>query len=640
MRIPRDPFNRKVQDDAMFEALRNTANTAIYLDTSSLVWMYRLALGARTEFIEWATTGLLSGKLHVPVWALHELHKHRRSIDTLFPARPKVKAVEAELRFLTEAASLFVDDTLAISKAFVDRKQYLEFLEKAKNDLSRALGLLKDVKVSKVENQLLPFFESSSLTSSLPDFTELQKEFSARSEGRVPPGYQDSSKKGDLGHVGGDGANRYGDFVFWKEILAHAKSDEAIRKIIIVTHDRKPDWVFGPDQFIDYDGKLCANNGSPKVVTCPHPTLAHEAASVANIDELYIVTIPQLIQLISTHGDAKEVQQLARAVQIEQQAEDERAAGAETPQAVESDTAPSPESAVKDDVEAADEAVAEVEVEPVPPAIDANVQVPAPQSEIAECLNALSHEALADAEYQAIGGDGTPDSIIRALKTYNWYRQNPAISGVSSAVADEKSTHEQIFILGRNVYQAACGNSNSAMQLMEGLDDFLRRKPFPRGEIFFAGLLFEAYFNSHGLVRASPKSDYLVPLFISAMTPRFADVTSWFRGKISAYAGNFVRLPGDGPPTDIFEITEVDGHVSDIRLRGMSVVRAADPVFDSSSLPSNCTDLKLKQEIASHFATVEAYVTLAPPLNEKRDLSHLAFITWAPDTDVVFPPRP
>ena len=138
----------------------------------------------------------------------------------------------------------------------------------------------------------------------------------------------------------------------------------------------------------------------------------------------------------------------------------------------------------------------------------------------------------------------------------------------------------------------------------------------------------------------APKSDYLVPLFISAATLRFADVTSWFREKISAYVGNFVRLPGDGPPSDLFEITEVDGRISDIRLRGMSVVRAADLAFDLDSLPSNCTDRKLKQEVASHFATAEAYVTLAPRLTEVQDLSHLAFITWAPGTDVAFPPRP
>lgn len=77
-------------------------------------------------------------------------------------------------------------------------------------DVTRALGLLKDIEVAKIEKQIIPFFESISLSTKLKKFSVLQGEFMARSEGRVPPGYRDTNKKGDSGTIGGDGSNRFG----------------------------------------------------------------------------------------------------------------------------------------------------------------------------------------------------------------------------------------------------------------------------------------------------------------------------------------------------------------------------------------------------------------------------------------------
>jgi hypothetical protein len=246
---------------------------------------------------------------------------------------------------------------------------------------------------------------------------------------------------------------------------------------------------------------------------------------------------------------------------------------------------------------------------------------------------------LADAAYQAVGAEGTPDHIIRALKSYNWYRQNPVVSAVPGAIMDENSTNEQIFVLGRNVYQAACGNSNSAVQLVESLESFVRRFPSPKAEIFVAGLVFEAYFDSHGQIRDRPKGEHLMPLFIVAGAPRFADVIYWFRGKVAGNQEKFIRLPGDGPPADAFDVLEEDGSITDIQLRGMSLVHGTDPEYDWNALPEDATERDPKREIADHFATLEGYVSLAPHIPEPSDLSHLKFIEWGTGTEVTFPPR-
>lgn len=637
MIIPRDPFDRKAQDTLIAETLAKAENTAIYLDTSSLVWMYRLSHGARVEFIEWATIGSLKGKVHIPAWALHELHKHRGSMDTLFPARSKVGAVERELQSLTEAASLFVDDKLAGAKSFSDRAQYLKFLDDSKSNLVRALKVLKDVDVSKVEEHLIPFFESSALNAISPELGTLQSEFLARSEGRIPPGYKDAKKKGDDGQVGGDGANRFGDFAFWKEILLHATSNST-SKVIIITHDAKPDWVFAPQRYIDYNSKIYPNSAKPKLVTCPHPTLSTEASSVAGVKELYILTIPQLIQLISTHGEAKDVQKLAEAVQIEQEASDARSEDKPSEKGPTEIISGGSEEFMPDegvDDHSAGESVPDsdlgIESQPF---TEPNATS---DSETIELLNSLSAAAIADADYEALGGGDTPDSIIRQLKSYDWYQQNPAVRRISASISNEETTPDQVFILARNLYQAACGNSSSAMRMMDGLETFLKGKPAPIGELFFAGLLFEAYFDASGNLRSAPKGDYLKPLFISAETERFEEEVRWLRERISADVEKFIRLPGDGNSPDIYSLVEDDGKVIDIQYRGVSLVETGDDEFGFDELPRKCSERRLKEEIASHFATLEGYVSFGPTWTDEKKLSHLKFISWGPRTNIQFP---
>lgn len=402
--------------------------------------------------------------------------------------------------------------------------------------------------------------------------------------------------------------------------------------IVVITHDQKDDWVYSPERFVDYDGRTLPNNSRQKVVTCLHPTLCHEAETQAEVTELYIAMIPQLIQLLSTHGASREVQQLARAVQIELGAEEERT--------IDAALDASADNVVADPV-AGDELIPEAVVErqgqngahAPPEDLVAGLETVA-------LLNGLEPEAKADANYQAVGPEGTPDYIIRALKTYNWYTQNPAITRVRPAIANQNSSNEQVFVLGRNVYQAAWGNARAAIQLVENLEVFLGKLPRPQGDLFFAGMLYEAYFNGQGLIRTVPKSDYLEPLFIVAGGQRFSEVTLWFREQIAANQIKFIRLPGDAPHADSFNIEIVDGHVAEISLRGMPLTRPVDEKLDWDSLSSSMTERKLKQAISENFATVKAFVSIDPHFENDLDLSQLSFIAWGTDTDIVFPPGP
>jgi hypothetical protein len=78
-----------------------------------------------------------------------------------------------------------------------------------------------------------------------------------RYENKIPPGYQDTDKKG---------LEQYGDLVLWLQIIDYAKDNK--RSIILITDDRKSDW------WLKSNGQTIG----------PNPQLRDEIISKANVD--------------------------------------------------------------------------------------------------------------------------------------------------------------------------------------------------------------------------------------------------------------------------------------------------------------------------------------------------------------------
>jgi hypothetical protein len=51
--------------------------------------------------------------------------------------------------------------------------------------------------------------------------------------------------------------------------------------------------------------------------------------------------------------------------------------------------------------------------------------------------------------------------LIAILKTLTWAKQNPAIDAFEAAQAS-KYPNDSLFVIGRNIYQSACGCSPEA----------------------------------------------------------------------------------------------------------------------------------------------------------------------------------
>ena len=112
-----------------------------------------------------------------------------------------------------------------------------------------------------------------------------------------------------------------------------------------------------------------------------------------------------------------------------------------------------------------------------------------------------SDEAKADVDFPLKKGDKIA-GLIKAMRTYNWYEQNPAIVDVLKLDWGSVSSDEA-FVLGRNLYQCACGNENRAVVFLGRLRQELASIPIERALDLLNGMLFEVYFDAAGEFRSS-----------------------------------------------------------------------------------------------------------------------------------------
>lgn len=99
------------------------------------------------------------------------------------------------------------------------------------------------------------------------------------------------------GQAGGEvvlGSNRWGDLIFWEEILGVARAKRATA-IVILTKDVKNDWRMG--------GSLPVPGGDGEKGESPaHPTLIFEAAQRAAVRELLLLDHRRLARLFDVTG--------------------------------------------------------------------------------------------------------------------------------------------------------------------------------------------------------------------------------------------------------------------------------------------------------------------------------------------------
>jgi len=153
-----------------------------------------------------------------------------------------------------------------------------------------------------------------------------------------------------------------------------------------------------------------------------------------------------------------------------------------------------------------------------------------------------SKESIADELFQ-MNADLALHTVISDLKSYSWYVQNPAIRELKAEDINS-STKDSAFVLGRNVYQAACGSANGVSKY---ISDFRSRtlnvKPELRKSIL-DGMLFEIFFNSKGELRDSFKISKFNRVFEYQQHSEFDESFKFISDILATYQNKFHIIPG------------------------------------------------------------------------------------------------
>jgi hypothetical protein len=158
-----------------------------------------------------------------------------------------------------------------------------------------------------------------------------------------------------------------------------------------------------------------------------------------------------------------------------------------------------------------------------------------------ELVTEYGETAIADADYQPTSGDEARE-IIGGLRSQNWYKQNPAIKKIIGPNLD-KFTKDDLFVLGRNIYQAACGTASEAISYLENLQDMLSSLDKSISFHVLNGILFEIYFDSRGGWRSRPKSSMIDDVFRIEDSEMFLDSFLFVQQALTPYMKNLFYIP-------------------------------------------------------------------------------------------------
>lgn len=154
-----------------------------------------------------------------------------------------------------------------------------------------------------------------------------------------------------------------------------------------------------------------------------------------------------------------------------------------------------------------------------------------------------STEAFADESFRLLDEHLHP--IIKSLKSHNWYEQNAAIAKLQKtdlSVAEKDS----LFVLGRNIYQAACGNAHVAIDFLDSLDAHF--STMGRNVVFHIlnGMLYEIYFDSKGRKRETGKVEMIDRVMVLEDKTAYASSFNFIQQALKPYLKELFYIPGKG----------------------------------------------------------------------------------------------
>lgn len=148
--------------------------------------------------------------------------------------------------------------------------------------------------------------------------------------------------------------------------------------------------------------------------------------------------------------------------------------------------------------------------------------------------------------------------LIRELKTNTWPRQNPALDGFTPDVAKKFNT-DSLFVIGRNIYQAACGSAKSAVSYLNNFMSRSQGMGKDKRKELLDGILFEIFFDSNGQLRDQIKGRFFNEAFHLQKYPELSGSFDFIAECLVTQADRFHAIPGKMHPVAVDVTTQKKG---------------------------------------------------------------------------------
>jgi len=250
-----------------------------------------------------------------------------------------------------------------------------------------------------------------------------------------------------------------------------------------------------------------------------------------------------------------------------------------------------------------------------------------------EFIAEYSKHAISDTDYKTRSGRPV-DEIIAKLGSCNWYQQNPAVTALNN-INWAETEKDELFVLGRNLYQTACGESKTAVPYFSQLHDKLSALDDEVAFHVLNGILYEIYFDSHGRFRAKKKTEKMDDVFSLEESPPFTKSFDFIRQVLMQYEKHLFYMPGSARDV-LVDIVNTEGTDEKSTVESISV--EGQDVFYTSDGETLVTNADEEDEFyyTQHVAQFEsglAYAMVTPTRRLKLTYTH----TPSPGSSLVVP---
>jgi hypothetical protein len=520
------------------KALLGDTDCAIFIDTNIISQLYRLNDAARQDFYNWVKS--CGDRFHIPVWVIHEYSNkiyHNKTTDYLSELS-KIKQYSNDFSNISDFVKGYVGESLLVGSIYQgkvqDLKDEIDAIEDSLKKISTAISKNIAKHQNTVHEEIVKQLEGRILDTDIFSIVGIADNiFCQRSNNRIPPGYKDNAKE----------ENRVGDYIIWMEILHYCRKNN-VKKAILVTRDMKTDITYFPDNQT-VEGYRSA--GNTETIRVAKNSLVHEFYTYTQSEQFKIIDFRTFVKIF-----ALQYKDLALSFQLAIAEEEKESAVAKT------------EAYSNDEVKIEQKHTRLLKDEGVANEVAPKQDTP------------YSGTAISDGQYFNEANIGCMDEIITQLKTYNWYVQNPAIDKIIKiqklSVPNTIENRSSVFVLGRNIVQAAEGSSGNAIMFMENISIYIKEWADVFKQAMIDGMLFEVFFNFEGKIRPNEfKAHFFEDIMTNVQKLGLASPYKFINDRILKVDSRFVPLVGDDEEYTFVFALDNNGKTTNVQCNGRDI---------------------------------------------------------------------